>query len=271
MADEQPTGGLQVPKEWSNLKRARANAGSTAKGRETAKKRFKSETVVSNNSADSVEDICRSVCDNIGRCEDVDHELDFSDVLSHIDYRNVLEGLFGGRGMMTTVVPVVTRAYEESFMREPMAGERKCVMGTSCEAMLIDKSKPFIAAEFQLPGKVSETPQMCVLCSRKHTQRLYYDFLYRATPSSCTGIIQRYGVLCDVPGEYRKEACLIMPPHGPVHCMPYPSAAYQRCHFTVQTHCMSHFITQSDGLLFQAPPASSSAPSSACASGGVQC
>ena len=52
MADEQPTGGLQVPKEWSNLKRARANAGSTAKGRETAKKRFKSETVVSNNSAD---------------------------------------------------------------------------------------------------------------------------------------------------------------------------------------------------------------------------
>ena len=156
-------------------------------------------------------------------------------------------------------------------MREPMAGERKCVMGTSCEAMLIDKAKPFIAMEFQLPGKPSETPQMCVLCSRKHTQRLYYDFLYRATPSSCTGIIQRYGVLCDVPGEYRKDACLIMPPHGPVHCMPYPSVAYQRCHFTTQTHCMSHFISQSDSLLFQAPPAPSSAPSCACASGGTQC
>ena len=269
MPDE-PTG-LQVPKEWSTLKRARTPAGSTAKGRDTVKKRFKSETVVSNNSADSVGDICRSVCDNIGRCEDVDHELDFSDVLSHIDYRSVLEGLFGGRGMLTAEVPVVTRVYEESFMREPMAGERKCVMGASCEAMLIDKSKPFIAVEFQLPGKPSETPQMCVLCSRKHTQRLYYDFLYRATPSSCTGIIQRYGVLCDVPGEYRKDACLIMPPHGPVHCMPYPSVAYQRCHFTAQTHCMSHFISQSDSLLFQAPPAPSSAPSSACASGGVQC
>ncbi len=32
---------------------------------------------------------------------------------------------------------------------------------------------------------------MCVLCSRKHTQRLFYDYLYRATPSSCTGVIQR--------------------------------------------------------------------------------
>ena len=271
--DEQSS--LQIPKEWSNLKRSRAGGGApssggsgstTAKARDTVKKRFKSEAVVANNSADSIDDICRSVCDNIGRCEDVDHELDFSDVLSHIDYRSVLEGLFGGKGMMGCDVPVVTKVLEESYMREPMSGERKCVMGTSCEAMMIDKTKPFIAVEFQVPGKTTETPQMCVLCSRKHTQRLYYDFLYRATPASCTGVIQRYGVLCDVPGEYRKDACLVMPPHGPVHCMPYPSVAYQRCNFTVQTHCMSHFISQSDSLLFQTPPAMSSAPSGACAS-----
>ena len=270
-----PSSSLQVPKEWSTLKRARTTPGSVsaaaggsnaaARARETTKKRFKSETMISNNSADSIEDICRSMCDNIGRCEDVEHELDFSDVLSHIDYRSVLEGLFGGRSPAGCDVPVVTRVFEESFMREPLSGERKCVMGTSCEAMLIDKSKPFIAVEFQVPGKAAETPQMCVLCSRKHTQRLYYDFLYRATPASCTGMIQRYGVLCDVPGEYRKDACLVMPPHGPVHCMPYPSVAYQRCHFTVQTHCMSHFISQSDSLLFQAPPATSSAPSNASA------
>ena len=76
----------------------------------------------------------------------MDHELDCSDVLSHIDYSSVLEGLFGGRGMGADV-PVVTKVYEESFMREPMAGEHKCVMGTSCEAMVIDKSKPFIAVE----------------------------------------------------------------------------------------------------------------------------
>ena len=251
---------LQVPKEWNNLKRARTSG---IKGRDAVKKRFKSETMVSNNSADSVEDICRSVCDNIGRCDELEYELDFSDILSHVDYRSVLEGLFGGRGIGEDI-PIVTRVYEESFMREPMAGERKCIMGTSCEAMLIDKTKPFIAVEFTLPGKFTETPQMCVLCSRKHTQRLFYDFLYRATPASCTGVIQRYGVLCDVPGEYRKDACLIMPPHGPVHCMPYPSVAYQRNHFTVQTHCMSHFLSQTDGLhFFPPPPATSSDPSSA--------
>ena len=259
--DPVPSGSkLNIPKEWNTLKRTRTSG---IKNRDVVKKRFKSETVICNNSADSIEDICRSVCDNIGRCDDLDYELDFSDILSHIDYRNVLEGLFGGRGIGTDI-PIITRSYEESFMREPMTGERKCIMGTSCEAMLIDKTKPFIAVEFQIPGKATETPQMCVLCSRKHTQRLFYDFLYRATPASCTGVIQRYGVLCDMPGEYRKEACLIMPPHGPVHCMPYPSVAYQRSHFTVQTHCMAHFLSQSESLhFFPLPPATSSDPSSA--------
>jgi hypothetical protein len=250
---------LQVPKEWSSLKRSRTSG---TKGRDTAKKRFKSDNIVPNNSADTIEDICKSICDNIGRCEDVECDLDFFDVLSHVDYKGVLEGLFGGRGMGVDI-PVISRIYEESFLREPTSGERKCVMGTSCEAMLIDKTRPFIAVEFQLPGKTSEVPQMCVLCSRKHTQRLFYDFLYRATPATCTGVIQRYGVLCNVPGEYLKDICIIMPPHGPVHCMPYPSVAYQRSHFTVQTHCMSHFLTQSDTLLFQTPPAASSDPSSA--------
>ena len=47
------------------MKRSR-NGGQ--KGRDSAaKKRFRTETVVSNNSAESVEDICRSVCDNLGR------------------------------------------------------------------------------------------------------------------------------------------------------------------------------------------------------------
>ena len=139
-----------------------------------------------------------------------------------------------------------------------MADERKCVMGTGCEAMFIDKTKPFIAVEFTLPGRVTETPQMCVLCSRKHTQRLFYDYLHRATPSSCTGVIQRYGVLCDMTGEYMKDMCLIMPPHGPVHCMPYPSVGYARSNFTVNARCMMHYLKQSETLVFQKPPAASS-------------
>ena len=38
--------GLQVPKEWNNLKRSRANNGGSTKGRDTVKKRFKSEAIV---------------------------------------------------------------------------------------------------------------------------------------------------------------------------------------------------------------------------------
>jgi hypothetical protein len=253
-------GGLQIPKEWSTLKRSRT-AAVASKVRDAgggAKKRARSEPAAVSNCADSVDDICQAVCDKLSRTEDVDYKLDFSDILSHIDYKGVLEGLFGGCGMGVDV-PVLAREYEESFLREPMMPtERKCVMGASCEAMTIDKAKPFVAVEFLLPGQAADTPQMCVLCSRKHTQRLFYDFLYRATPSSCTGVIQRYGVMCDTPGEYRKDACLIMPPHGPVHCMPYPTVAYQRNHFTVQTHCMTHYLKQSESLVFQRPPAASS-------------
>ena len=242
--------GLRVPKDWVNQKRARSGL---AKGRDSNKKRFRSEAVISNNSSDSVDDICSAVCNKISTCEEVDYELDFSDVLSHVDYKGVLEGLFGGCGMGADV-PVITRAYEESFLREPMSGERKCVMGTSCEAMMIDKTKPFVAVEFLLPNQHTDTPQLCVLCSRKNTQRLFYDFLYRSTPSSCTGTIQRYGVLCDVPGEYSKDACLVMPPHGPVHCMSYPSVSYTRSHYTVQTSCMTHSLKQSESLVFHMPP-----------------
>ena len=55
---------LQVPKEWNNLKRTRAGA---AKVRDVSKKRFRAETVISNNSADSAEDICRAVCHNLSK------------------------------------------------------------------------------------------------------------------------------------------------------------------------------------------------------------
>ena len=102
---------LQVPKEWANLKRARAGG---AKVRDVGKKKYKSDAAVSTNCANSAEDICQAVCQNLSKCEDVDYELDFSDILSHIDYKGVLEGLFGGCGMGVDV-PVISRTYEESF------------------------------------------------------------------------------------------------------------------------------------------------------------
>lgn len=115
---------LQVPKEWTNTKRSRntstkvttAASSASQNSKEQSKKRFKSDTTTCNNSADSLNDICRSICENIGRCEDLEYELDFSDVLSHIDYRGVLEGLFGGKGIGADV-PVRPEEFELLFHR----------------------------------------------------------------------------------------------------------------------------------------------------------
>ena len=41
-------------------------------------------------------------------------------------------------------------------------------------------------------------------------------------------LLQTYGNLCDVPGEYHSSAMLVMPTHASVHCMPLPVVAHQR-------------------------------------------
>jgi hypothetical protein len=72
--------------------------------------------------------------------------------------------------------------YEESFMRQPAAGERACAMGEQCECRFVDRQAPFTAVEFRLPSDPEfrlpsdpDGPQLCVLCSRRATQKMFYD------------------------------------------------------------------------------------------------
>ncbi len=104
-------------------------------------------------------------------------------------------------------VPIVTKAYEESYMREPMHdGERLCVMGDECECRKICRSEGFTAVEFVLPNAGPEpVRQMCVLCHRRAVQSLYYDTIFLGIP--CKGVIQRYGNICGQPGEYARYIC----------------------------------------------------------------
>ena len=157
--------------------------------------------------------------------------------------------------MPECAVPVVTKAFEESFMRECIyQNERKCVMGNECECRFVDKDNQFTGVEFLVPGQsVSEcTPQMCVLCSRKHTQKMYYDMLFRP-PVMHIGTIQRYGVLCSVEGEYSVDYALIMPPHGPVQCMPYPNTVHSRNNYSIQIHSAHRYIVQRSEVAFRLP------------------
>jgi hypothetical protein len=178
-------------------------------------------------------------------------------IMTHIPYVDVLVQMFGGdSATIKPCVPLVTRAYEESYMREVVGGgDEPCIMGNSCECQFVDEHNPFVGVQFTLPiaifpptadTETSHGPKeastqglehelsvntMCVLCCRKNTQSLFYDALYNHR--AYNGCIQLYGNICDRPGEYAKEAMLICPLSGPINNMPLPVVSHQRNRYSV--------------------------------------
>jgi hypothetical protein len=173
-------------------------------------------------------------------------ELQLDHVLSSVPYRDMLESLFGTiTSGPPPNLPIITKAYEEAYMREAGPGERQCAMGSKCECMYIDYNAPFIAVQFDLPNELptelssdsaeqqtKQEPKLCVLCSRKTTQKLFYDACYSG--KRVLGLIQRYGNLCNQPDEYARECMLICPPSAPWHCLPLPIMSHQRNRYRVQ-------------------------------------
>jgi hypothetical protein len=141
------------------------------------------------------------------------------------------------------VVPVVSRAYEESFMRECIGPEDlPCSLGQYCECNFIDEEHAFVGVSFVMPELRSEETSMCILCLRKLTQMLFYRVAHGGHTSD--KLLQTYGNLCDVPGEYHSSAMLIMPPHGPVHCMPLPVVSHQRNKYFVELRDGHRYLRQ---------------------------
>jgi hypothetical protein len=162
--------------------------------------------------------------------------LDTESLLSKLPYKKMLSDMFGGnlRGhLQTSVIPYVTRAYEEAFMHEPVnSSERECARGKQCECMFIDRLQPFTAVEFLLPGEQApKTPHLCVLCCRAVTQQLYYDVIF--DKCEFPGTIQRFGNIHSEPGEYALDAMLIAASTSPVYIMPLPIVSHQRNRYSV--------------------------------------
>jgi hypothetical protein len=167
-------------------------------------------------------------------------------IMTHIPYSDVLQQMFGGNTVQDSAcVPIVTRAYEESYMREVFgATEEACIMGSSCECQFVDEHNPFTGVRFTLPVEAFSSSvdnidefaanKLCVLCCRKNTQSLFYEALYNHRAYSAC--IQLYGNVCDRPGEYAKEAMLICPLNGPINNMPLPLVAHQRNRYSVVVH-----------------------------------
>lgn len=163
-------------------------------------------------------------------------------ILARVPYKTMLENLFGNLDPTIPDVPILTKAYEESFMRQPQAGERQCAMGELCECMTIDRTAPFIGVELRLPNDPEKTPQMCVLCSRATTQRCFYDMCYLGRPMK--GVIQRYGGIFGQPGEYAAECMLIAPRGAGLTNMPVPAMSHQRNRYSVVNHGGAKFLQQ---------------------------
>jgi hypothetical protein len=141
------------------------------------------------------------------------------------------------------VVPLLTRAYEESFMRECMLPEDKpCSLGQFCECNFIDAGNEFVGVSFVMPDLRAGDSNMCILCLRKLTQMLFYRTINGGYKPS--QLIQLYGNICDVAGEYHSSAMLVMPRHGAVQSMPLPVVAHQRSKYQVVIRNGKRHLTQ---------------------------
>ena len=188
---------------------------------------------------DGIDSVVAEFCRDIKHVEathdhrDVINELPRDVLFSEFTFVNELHEISHSKA---SHVPIVSRAYEESFMRECMSrSEQACVMGANCECMMIDPVQPFVGVRFVLPfnSEVDFTPNnLCILCLRKTTQLLFHHVIAKGVHT--TALIQKHGNICGEPGEYSRLAMLICPPHGPVGSMPLPVVAHQRNRYYVE-------------------------------------
>jgi len=129
-------------------------------------------------------------------------------------------------------IPLVTRVYEEKFMRQCVgAHEKPCCMNNQCECMMISKQHPFVGVQFEIPNTEHGSNGMCVLCLRKITTLLFYRTIQKGITVHTQ--IQRHSNICNQAGEYHPSVMLICPLNGPVSSMPLPIVAHQRNRYEV--------------------------------------
>ena len=159
-----------------------------------------------------------------------DNILSLENVINNISFVKMISGLQKNTAVKS--IPVVSRNYEEKFMRESISSsEKSCIMGKACEGMFLDSRLPFVGTQFVLPNTYKQERGMCIFCLRKTTQLLFYKTIYHGYDIKC--VIQKYGNICNQPGEYSAESMLVCHPNGPVHCMPLPIVAHQRNRYVV--------------------------------------
>ena len=106
----------------------------------------------------------------------------------------------------------VPRAYEESYMREPIGSERHCINEDNCQGLQISNCSGFVLKEFKLPSEEASEPanrQMCIFCRRYEVARIFYRYqaLGKTIPEGTS--IASYYNLVGVDGEYCIQDCIV--------------------------------------------------------------
>ena len=117
-------------------------------------------------------------------------------------------------------IEVVTREYEEKFLREPVGDERPCIMQENCQGMQLSQCKDnrFVLREFLLPTEDEEAKRtctwpkegrLCILCKRAEIARAYINIRADGMGVKNNMILQDYRNITGVPGEYILDDCIL--------------------------------------------------------------
>jgi hypothetical protein len=122
-----------------------------------------------------------------------------------------------------TSIQVVTRAYEEQYLREPMGKERPCIMGDQCQGMHLPHvtENAFVLREFLLPteeeeykrtGNLPSEGRLCLMCKRSEIARAFINIRADGMGVKNNVILQDYRNIVDDEGEYCLSDCLLSSP-----------------------------------------------------------
>ena len=107
------------------------------------------------------------------------------------------------------------RAYEESFLREPVGNEKHCANDKECEGMKIGCEDPFILREFYLPSEKSSAQasdsnrRCCLMCTRFMIAKQYFHYESVANTLPPSVYASKYYNVCETPGEYSIKDCIV--------------------------------------------------------------
>lgn len=120
-------------------------------------------------------------------------------------------------------IQVVTRAYEEEYLREPIGKERACIMGDQCQGLHLPhvKENAFTLREFLLPteeeeykrtGALPQEGRLCLMCKRSEIARAFINIRADGMGVKKNVTLQDYRNIVGESGEYCIEDCILSSP-----------------------------------------------------------